>query len=194
MLQPFVITQSGRRFTFNAPDLCDVDIKDIAAHLCKICRFAGATSTHYSVAQHSVLVADIVYTRTRRADAALAALMHDAHEAYIGDVPGPLRRAFLPAVERIADDVQAVIHQQLGLLWPVPAEDAQIIDIADCIALASEARDLLPETAFQHFDQSHGLWRKAIKPAPWPKAEVMFLERYRQLRSLAGADLAIGAH
>src|SRR5574341_870942 len=82
-----VTTRSGRVVRPLAPDDATVDLGDVAHHLSLVCRFGGACSRHYSVAQHCVLVSRVV-----PATHALAGLLHDAAEAYIGDVVSGLKR------------------------------------------------------------------------------------------------------
>ena len=86
--------QSGAWFDFLDPESSDFAIEDIAAGLSNICRYAGQCSGFYSVAEHSLLVSEVAF------DHAYAALMHDAAEAFIGDVTRPLKQ-LLPDFKRI---------------------------------------------------------------------------------------------
>lgn len=79
-------TASGKIISLNDPTPEMIDIQDIAGALSKICRFGGHTSAFYSVAQHSVLVASLVPDSLKK-----EALLHDATEAYLGDVIKPLK-------------------------------------------------------------------------------------------------------
>jgi 5'-deoxynucleotidase YfbR-like HD superfamily hydrolase len=69
----------------------DIQITDIAKALSKICRFGGRIPEFYSVAQHSVIVASLAYKDTGDKSLALCGLLHDAAEAYLGDVITPLK-------------------------------------------------------------------------------------------------------
>src|ERR1700683_336889 len=82
----WIVTFSGRRFYVLDPRPSDVRIEDIAHSLSLQCRFNGHVKNFYSVAQHSVLVSE----RCDPADA-LYGLLHDASEAYIGDMSAPLK-------------------------------------------------------------------------------------------------------
>lgn len=128
-------TSTGTVFWPEDPRPEEVRIEDIAHHLAHICRFGGATKTFYSVAQHSVLVSRIVSP-----DLAFAGLMHDAAEAYLGDVVRPLKYA-LPDYRAIETRVEAVIEAAFGL----DLTDGERAEIkrADNIALVTERRDLL---------------------------------------------------
>lgn len=130
---------SGVEFNLVKPDPASIHIEDIAHHLSQICRFTGGTREHYSVAQHSVLVAQLVPL-----DFQLAALLHDAAEAYVGDVSRPLKtligRVYAPIEERI---LQAIFEK-----FGVPALFAKklpmVVKRADRTLLAWEQRDLMP--------------------------------------------------
>ena len=133
----WIMTSSGRALDPFAPDPAQIALDDIAHHLSHVCRFAGAVSVHYSVAQHSVLVAQEMPLYAR------FALLHDAAEAYIGDVPRPLKRHQTFAAYRdVEAHLQAVIYRKFGI---VPEPDG-IVELAhvDRRMLRTEQRDLMP--------------------------------------------------
>src|SRR5687768_463704 len=102
---PYLQTVSGRWVNPFDPDPSQLDAGDIARALANQCRFGGHSRVFYSVAQHSVIVADLVEQRGGDAEDAFAALMHDATEAYLGDMPHPLKhRSPLGAAFREAED------------------------------------------------------------------------------------------
>ena len=82
----YIKTFSGKSINLLEPTSADIELDDIASGLSKICRFGGQCREFYSVAQHSILVAHLVPAHCRE-----IALMHDATEAYIGDVIKPLK-------------------------------------------------------------------------------------------------------
>lgn len=98
-------THSCRALDLASPDPADVRLEDIAHALSRICRYNGHTSRHYSVAEHCCHVADYLEQRAIEnghedvaAHIALAGLLHDASEAYVGDLTYPLQQALGPAV------------------------------------------------------------------------------------------------
>lgn len=82
-------TYTGRMFSFAEITPEDIDIRDIAHALSHLCRFVGHTSMFYSVAQHCLLVSEKI---PGGPEVKLAALLHDAAEAYVNDLPSPLKR------------------------------------------------------------------------------------------------------
>jgi hypothetical protein len=118
----------------------DVNIEDIAFALSNLCRFTGHVP-FYSVAQHSVLVYDICKQQCNDKNILKAALLHDAAEAYLGDVSTPLKNA-MAVYKAIEHRMQAVIGQRFGVVLDPMHE---MIVGADRMALAIEKRDLLPE-------------------------------------------------
>ena len=132
----FVSTYTGRQIHPLSPDPEQIDIEDIAHGLAFQCRFNGQTRHFYSVAQHSLIVAELVPKRLR-----MAALLHDAAEAYLGDVVKPLK-LLLPFYSDIENQVMKAISLKFG----IGNLDDRAIKRADLIALATEKRDLMPHS------------------------------------------------
>ena len=103
---------SGTFVNLLDPDPDTLLIEDIAQALSVIPRFGGRTHAFYSVAQHSV----DVYWRAHPSYA-LQALMHDASEAYLGDIPSPLKR-LLPGYRRIEERFERVLATKFGYAFP----------------------------------------------------------------------------
>lgn len=87
----YITTATGMRFHYDKPG--PFYIADIARSLSLTARFRGHTRFFYSVAQHSLMVERMVNFGTQASYLRKAALLHDAHEAYVGDVPTPLKWA-----------------------------------------------------------------------------------------------------
>ena len=169
MDKPWILTSTGRRFPLLAPKPEDIDIEDIAHALSHVCRFAGHVREFYSVAQHSVLVS---YRVPREHQ--LAALLHDASEAYVGDVTRPLK-PLIPGYSSIEVGVMSAVLSRFGL----PTEIPSCVHRADMQMLATERRDLMPQ------DDSRWPCLAGIDPhdemiAPWSPASAkrMFLFRF----------------
>jgi 5'-deoxynucleotidase YfbR-like HD superfamily hydrolase len=162
-------TASGKEFNLVAPTAAMVDFGDVAEHLSKLARFAGATPGHfYSVAEHCVRAADALYAWGRDHEACAYALLHDAHEAYIVDRITPERWAEEAiARERFEDDrivaavcevpkllryrIDVAVHEAAGLQFPLSVETQRLIKHIDLTMLATERRDLM-----------------RASPTPWP--------------------------
>ena len=177
-------TVSGGRFDYQTPDLTEIHISDIAHALSQICRFTGHTRRFYSVAQHSVLVSQIVPK-----EHALAGLLHDAHEAFVGDMATPLKD-LLPGYRAIEERAWRAVAARLGV-DPVPPDE---VKRADLIALATERRDLLPRDGreWEILADVTPLFDR-IAPMRPEAAEVLFLTRYRAITTAARQGVPAGA-
>lgn len=194
---PWIITGHGRRLPLlrRFGSSTGISITEIAAALARLCRFTGHTAAHYSVAQHSLLVASLLRHTTRlpQPEAELYALLHDAHEAITGDVSSPMQQAleklqpgFRAALAHLQDAWDREIFLAAGLV-PVPPEDiGAAIRHADRAMLRIELRDLFPETP-ERDDAMAGLPdlpHPPLKPMPWATAEQAFLHRFEELQVL----------
>lgn len=109
-------TFTGAAFYPLDPRAADIRFADIASALSKMCRYGGHCIKYYSVAEHCVHVA------SKAPDALkLTALMHDAAEAYLGDMVRPLK-AHMTEYRRVEHNVEMEIAERFGLLWPFPEE------------------------------------------------------------------------
>jgi len=172
-------TFSGRRFWPMDPRPDEVAIEDIAHALAMACRFGGHTREFYSVADHSVLVSELV-----PAEQALAGLLHDAAEAYLCDLPRPIKRSmsFRTAWRDIEAGIEFAIVRAFGLSPTALHTDE--IATADLRALATEARDLMGVGPNIGPGEAWGIETPLdtpIVPLSWELAEGAFLQRFKEL-------------
>jgi 5'-deoxynucleotidase YfbR-like HD superfamily hydrolase len=169
-----IVTRSGVYFDFENPDPATIHIEDIAWALAHTCRYGGHTTAFYSVAQHSVMVCRMVPPWL-----ALTGLLHDASEAYVGDVVKPLK-LLLPGYREIERRVERAIAERFGLFWPWhPA-----IKHADLRALRTEQRDVTAAAshAWPGVDYYEPLDAR-IRPLPPLAAARLFLRWFDTLTS-----------
>lgn len=141
-------TFSGHKLNLDSPEAGQIELDDIAAALSKVCRFGAQPVRFHSVAQHAVLVMQLAAEDLGRPDLALWALHHDSHEAYLCDVPNPLKRKLRDDGNAVYDEtseaLDGAIAEKFNCLKPAKGTpDADVIDRADDMALLVEARTLL---------------------------------------------------
>lgn len=151
-------TFTGKYINPCQPDSALICIEDIAHALSMQPRFGGHLPVFYSVAQHCVEVAKSVGNEIR-----LAALLHDASEAYLIDVPRPVKDQ-LPNYREIEDNLMGVIADLFGFRWPLH----ETVKSADEMALKKEWECLMLSKGWI------GVWDQ-------PLAEAKFLEMYYRL-------------
>lgn len=167
----YIRTSTGRKAWPLNPQPDDICIEDIASALSKLCRFNGHTRSFYSVAQHSVIVSHAVPGQF-----ALCGLLHDASEAYLCDIPTPIKGHF-PGYHELEDRLMQVIATQFGFAWPMPPD----VKRADTRALVTEQRDLMLGS-----DRSYPImpFVMPIEPLDPEAARKAFIARYREIMDL----------
>ena len=181
-----MLTFSGRDSLPTQMAPADIHIDDIAHALSLICRFGGHCHTHYSVAQHSLLVARILEDQGAPIEAQLAGLLHDAHVAYIGDIPTPIKSLLGVGWNDLEADVATAVRSALDVT--IAFHDWEdLVNYADLVALATERRDLMPFDAERNipWEILRGIapFREKVVCGGWSPtwwADV-FLDRYGSL-------------
>lgn len=160
-------TYTGRRFYPGDPKPDDIVPEDIAHALSLLCRYAGHIDRFFSVGQHCLLMSHAVSPKN-----ALAALLHDATEAYVVDVPRPLK-LMLPDYQRIEQRVWEAICERFDLDLELPRE----VEDADRRILIDETKALMPNR--EHWPVDDDSDPLGVKIVDWtPLAiEGMYLNR-----------------
>nr|WP_298411614.1 hypothetical protein [uncultured Halomonas sp.] len=168
-----IVTHSGRVVSLLEPSSSMIDAEDIGRALSRICRFGGHTREHYSVAQHCVLASHWVPAAHQ-----LTALMHDATEAYVGDIVSPLK-ALIPAFKHIEARFWTAIATRFALPVDMPA----CIHDIDLILLATERRDLLCDDAIWPHLEGVTPLTAPIEPWSMDHAYDQWMTRFEQLNA-----------
>ena len=177
---PYIQTVSGRWVNPFEPDPAQLDASDIARALANQCRFGGHSRVFYSVAQHSVIVSRVVEERGGDVEDGFAALMPDASEAYLGDMPHPIKhRSALGAAFREAEaGLEATIRERFKIKANVPE-----VKRVDRALLATERRTFSAES--WHWPELDDVEPLDLELTAWPpdKAAAEFARRYAELEA-----------
>ncbi len=167
----WIRTFTGRPFWPVDPRPEDIDGRDIAHALANQCRWAGHTREFYSVAEHSVRASLLVPE-----EFALWALLHDAPEAYLVDLPSPIKHK--SGVAETYQAAEAELMAQVCLVFGLPVDQPSEVTWADEVLLVTEARDLMPAPL-------EGMrlepLEERIHPVPPAYAEGAYLARLQDL-------------
>jgi len=178
-MEPVIETYTGVMFNFLDPKQEDIKIEDIAHSLSLQCRFTGHCKQFYSVAEHSIAIADHLAKKYRDRKLTLAGLLHDASEAYLSDLASPLKQQ-LDHYDIIEMNLQA----HLEVKFDIDLRDLRIKE-ADIVMLSQEASQLLPSKGDSwDWEGNWGGRPNKVEPVaclPPHLAEKLFLAWYSQL-------------
>lgn len=171
-------TSTGKKFYPLAPRAADVDIRDVARGLSNACRYAGQTKKFYSVAEHCVLVSMYVPWQYAR-----EALVHDASEAYIGDMIRPLKHQPEMSEFRRAEAAIEVAVLEAMKIVSTPTSRAAIKDVdnrilVDEISTLSAAPSLYLDCPPLNTLKPLGVMLRCLNPSD---AEKWFLQRFEAI-------------
>ena len=177
----YIETFTGVAFRPLDPNPADICIEDIAHALAHQCRFSGHTRRFYSVAEHSVRVAELLEAQGHTPDVLLWGLLHDASEAYLVDIPTPLKQSPMFDAYRLAE---FVLNRAIAERFRVPALGIGHWHVgqADAVLLATEARDLMPYRPEHWGTLTAEPLEDVIVPWSPRTAERNFLRTYNRLR------------
>jgi uncharacterized protein len=178
----WINTWGGHKIHLIDPDPNEIFIEDIAHSLSLLCRFGGNVSEFYSVAQHCAMVSTHMSGETDEPTQLLAGLLHDAAEAYLVDIPAPLKR-IIPEYKVIEDRIERAIWTRFDI--DMDSIDFNLIKHHDNRALATEAYHLIPNKhsewyiPYLPYDLNE-LWAALIPE----RAEQVYLKMFMGLRAL----------
>lgn len=179
----WIATFSGQKWFISDPDPADVRIEDIAHALSLICRFGGHCREFYSVAQHSVHVADVIaIDQPDDYHLQLWGLMHDATEAYVGDMVRPLKLT-LPQYKVAENLTEWAICEGLGIL--VRSDIQMAVKFYDDVMLMTERRDLVNHCGHEWTPRARP-WERTLVAWDSALARSNFMFRYNFLTSKLG--------
>lgn len=184
---PSIRAQSGARVSLLNPTVDQIDIDDIATGLSNVCRFGGQVPQHYSVAEHSVTCAMAAWSRGFSARRCMAVLMHDASEAYLGDVIRPLKGLLGDTYRDLEYRMQSVIHEYADI--EIDSWTAAVIKFFDNAICHAEMSAICPQVldeVAESFDEVlQGNREDWCRPEYWPadRASQEFLSMYRRLQA-----------
>ncbi len=172
----WIQTFTGGKFYPFDPLSVEVDIRDIAHSLSMLCRFVGHCREFYSVAQHSVIVAEVVGPEHK-----LWALLHDAAEAYIGDISRPLKNCLRVEGVTVLREADRAIMRAVASRFGLPADEPPQVKSADEGVLMAERRDLMADTVI--WDGWSGNrdvveYPNKIEPVGPAEAKELFMEAF----------------
>lgn len=167
----WIVTHSGVRFDILEPRAELVLLEDIAHALGRVCRYGGHVTHFYTVAQHCCIVADHL-----PGDLKVEGLLHDATEAYLGDMPSPIKKV-LPDYKEMEARLDRVIRQRFNL----PEEETIEVKQADRAILIDECVYLFPNHGGIHGAGMKSLDLIGIEPWSPEQATEEFLIRAENL-------------
>lgn len=177
---------SGQYVNVLRPHPGDIDIQDIAHALSMQCRFNGHIRKFYSVAEHCIRVANHLPPALR-----IHGLLHDAAEAYLGDIVTPVKH-LLFGYRRMEESMLRAIYTSLGLPLPTRAERAAV-KRADMLALREEAWTLLPSRGRWRVDSTVTEPEETLLCLGPADAELMWLGTFKALREAVGEQRGAAA-
>ena len=177
---------SGQSFNLSNPKSClnRICIEDIGHSLSLQCRFVGQCKKFYSVAQHSVLLSELVSP-----DLALWALLHDATETYLGDISSPLK-SMIPEFSSLELRFRLLIAVRFCLPTFSPLVYPVEVDAADKFLFMSEWSQLVDKQleGLVYAKETHGIFDFATVSLWTPEeAEYRFLSKFFELSKLTGS-------
>lgn len=161
------------------PDPSTIEVKSIAAALSKVCRFGGHCPQFYSVAEHCIHATALACSEGYTGDALIAVFLHDAAEAYIGDMVKPLK-VTMPQYGEAEQRIEAAIQAAFGVDF---SKWMDVIKRFDRAMLKAEKVTMWPEDTEKWLGFSE-IEDRVVKFQFWEpsQAEMQFLAMARTLQ------------
>lgn len=170
-------TRSGYMFDLLNPDENMINIEEIAHCLAYECRYNGHVpgDNFLSVAEHSVSVCERIQSdiESGAVNIALIALLHDAHEAYTGDIASPLKK-IIPEIKDIEKGIQSVINKKFGI-EEVSEKSARVVKKAD-----TQVNEL-EMIQFSVIRDGNGRDEVPLRFLPPEKAKKLFMKKFKEV-------------
>jgi len=181
----YTITRTGKKFFMFDPERQEFCIEDIAHALANTCRYNGHTNEFYSVAQHSYAVASILKHKGFGPKIQLAGLLHDAAEAYFGDMISPLK-AFFPEYVQVENICIDRVYAWAGI--ETTQADDHIVKTIDELIRPIEIKKLFPDHWEKFQLSSCGIPLDfELDPVNAETAKLWFTIRFEELREAVNA-------
>jgi len=177
-METHITTFTGKRIDYLMPDWRQINIKDISHALSQICRYNGHCPQFYSVAEHSYHCSEMC---TDPKDA-LVMLLHDAAEAYVGDLPSPLKR-LLPDYQKIEHDIFDAILHAFKIDWDIDANMMKSLDRTMYAIERNSFQGYNPQDSYGNANsESVKLWQGNLYYWNQDLADWRFRSKFYQLR------------
>lgn len=177
-MQDYITTYGGSHFVPVKPEADRIQITDIAHALSLICRGNGHVKHFFSVGQHCINCAKEAVARKYSKRVCLACLLHDAGEAYMSDVPRPLKK-YIPEYKRYEDKILEVIYEKY-LGGNLTKEEGRLVKLIDDDMLYFDLRELLHETSNRKEPEMQSSFSLCFEP--FEQVEKEYLEMFAKLR------------
>lgn len=192
-----MLTYSEKEFNPESPNRRMISVTDIAHGLAMNPRFNGQLEEFFSVAEHCIIVQEILEIFGHSPRMQILGLFHDGEEAYTGDIPSPIKVLLKPYIDEIAEPIKRAIYSKLRVKGPNKEEKKQI-KIADNLSFLIEDRDhrkqkvkLAPFLSENNIStaQWESTQHLTAKPVGIKYAKIKFLERYLDLVDKLDIDI-----
>lgn len=195
-------TYTGTFVNVACPHSSTICIDDIAHGLAQTCRYGGQSTEYYSVAEHAVFVSRHLEEQGAPLYIQLAGLHHDDAEAYLGDIPRPIKKLLDPQYSELTEKMNVAVTRALAwtpaplqFMWGVQAYELPEVKAADNFALFTEARAGLVPSRGEGWAGQANNWDLEVEAVereqdlpeywhgglPWQVAEVQYIMRHWHL-------------